>query len=520
MIASNRAALLSAQFQFDAQNQRIVALQAEQLRRDVAAQKRLNMLITAAGVAVVMLLVGLLVMAIRSRNRERRDAARLALINTDLVRALAAKAEFLASTSHEIRTPLNGILGMTQVMLAGSTLSDTMRSQVELVHDAGIAMRALINDILDVAKIENGNFSINPQPTLVAPLVSRVSRLFAAQAHGRGLTFTIDVAAMPDPMVLDPDRLTQIVFNLVGNALKFTHDGGVVVRVWRTDGATGDSAHELRLSVADTGIGIAPEWHGVVFEMFQQVDSTRSRQYAGTGLGLSIVKQLVTKMGGTIALESVEGVGSTFTVALPWVSATTGLDAAGLAVPTPAGAIVGPAREPEATLRHQRNPPEMRATTGPVTAALLGEPAARPAIIIADTMMRAAILSAIARLAGYAPQITTADHDATPLFDNAEACWLIDAGSAAVADHVIPAGTRIAGQIIIVGGEAGSGDQIGDSRNRVTRAPFVRNTIIAALRGAGGDYGEGSMTSDNGGVVAGTSEPMPAARSRRSAGRG
>jgi signal transduction histidine kinase len=483
--ASNRAALLAAQFRFDAQDQRILELRAEQLRRDVEAQRQLTLIISTAGGLVLALLLSLLLLTLRSRARERRDAQALAVTNSELVRALAAKAEFLASTSHEIRTPLNGILGMTQVMLADAKLPQPMRPQIELVHDAGTAMRALIDDILDVAKIEHGNFAVNLQPTMVDALVARVSRLFAAQAEGRGLTMDIDVATMPDPVMVDPDRLTQIVFNLVGNAMKFTHQGGVAIRLWRSnaDGIDDPLGNELRLSVRDSGIGIAPEWHDSIFDMFRQVDNTRSRNYAGTGLGLSIVRQLVTAMGGTIGVDSSEGEGATFTVILPWVTAT-GIRT----IDTSASTISN--LSPSST-----------------------------AVIVSDNPMRASMLVAIAARVGLRANAITSGEMVHYRAQPSPTIFLIDGADIGDVETLNAPAVFVTDTPVDDTSKGARSKDTGN--NRVTYVAFVRNVIEQALQRAvdknGNDSGVLSVTgrsADDAGPQGAVNAPRPSVRKK------
>lgn len=322
LIASNRAALLAAQFGYDAQNARIDRLKAEQLARSVAfEQQRAGMqraflifVLIAAGIALAAL-GSLLVVTIRARNRARRDEARLAVTNVQLEHALAAKSEFLASTSHEMRTPLNGIIGMSQILLADQSLPPRTRGQVELVHSAGATMRGLVDDLLDVAKIENGGFTISPQPTRVASVIEAAVAQFRPTAALEGLTMSSDVVLRDEEILLDAGRLRQIIVNLVGNAVKFTEHGGIRLSARHERDADGD---RLRIAITDSGVGIAPEWQQKIFEMFQQVDGSRTRKHGGTGLGLAITRQLARAMGGDITVHSTVGTGSTFTCDLPY----------------------------------------------------------------------------------------------------------------------------------------------------------------------------------------------------------
>ncbi len=321
-VAVNRAALLAAQFQLSAQEARIAQVRARALQRDLDYQRWLTLAVLVGGIAFAAALGAYLRTAVLARRRAEADRAQLALANADLERALAAKSEFLAATSHELRTPLNGILGMTQVLAADRTLGDRHREQVSVIHDAGGAMRSLVDDLLDVAKFEQGSFTLHPRPSDVAALTRRVARMFEDSAAERGLSLTLhhappfdaaEKSARPS-LLLDPDRVTQLLFNLVGNALKFTETGEIRIELARH----GDW---LELAVADTGVGIAPEHQALVFERFRQVDASRARAHGGSGLGLAITRSLAETMGGHVTLESALGVGSRFAIRLPWVEA-------------------------------------------------------------------------------------------------------------------------------------------------------------------------------------------------------
>lgn len=450
IVSSNRAALLAAQFQFEAQNTRIAELKAEGLEREVSYQRTVTLVLVAGGLVVLGLLAGLLVTAIRARNRARADAAVLAQTNQDLERALAAKTEFLASTSHELRTPLNGILGMTQVMLADSAASPRLRTQIELLHDAGTTMRALVDDILDVAKIEHGGFTITPKPTDADALIRRVVRLFEADAAKRGIALHVDLRCAGQ-LELDPDRLTQILFNLVGNAMKFTQEGSITVRAERS-GDGGALGEVLTIAVTDTGIGIAPEWHGAVFEMFRQVDGTRTRHYGGTGLGLAICRQLSRAMGGDIVLESAVGEGSTFTVTLP-------------AIPVAAEkAAIPPAGSGDA-----------HASAG--DDALV--PADADIAIVAIDPLRVAMLAAIARRAGRNVWIADTSDKIAAACSAKHLTLLVDeAASHSVASMAEACDGGERDMILVGDGTAGAeGVALGGSR----MVAFSRNALAQAL---------------------------------------
>jgi signal transduction histidine kinase len=221
-----------------------------------------------------------------------------------------AKTAFLATMSHEIRTPLNGVLGMAQVM-AGETLPEVQRERLEIIRQSGETLLALLNDILDLSKIEAGKLDLEKADFNMEALVRSTWSGFSALATQKGLAYELDIA--PDAVGVfhgDSIRLRQILSNLISNALKFTSHGAVTVKVWRDDGA-------MQFTVADTGIGIAQDALAKVFDKFVQADSSTTRRYGGTGLGLSICHQLARAMGGNIAVTSREGSGTTFHVSLP-----------------------------------------------------------------------------------------------------------------------------------------------------------------------------------------------------------
>jgi len=321
LATQTNTALMAARFDFANQELRIAKLKAEELRRGIAFEQararteRLVFLGAAAATAIVILMLAISLFTVRrSRNQVRAANEDLAVTNEALGKALAAKTEFLATTSHEIRTPLNGILGMTQVMLADARLDAAIRDRLTVVHGAGVTMKALVDDILDVAKIETGHLTIEEAPFDLAATIRDAATMWRAQAEARGLRFETALAGCPDCVVGDAARVRQIVFNLVANALKFTSAGQVSLSVTRVDD---DSNYAI--AVRDTGIGIAPDQRNAIFEAFRQADASTTRRFGGTGLGLSICRNLARAMGGDVAVDSVEGEGSTFTVTLPLV---------------------------------------------------------------------------------------------------------------------------------------------------------------------------------------------------------
>ncbi len=236
----------------------------------------------------------------------------LALIEATNAAASAnrAKSEFLANMSHEIRTPMNGVIGMTQ-LLADTQLTATQHEYVEVIRTSGKTLLALINDILDVSKIEAGRMELEVRDIDLRTTVAEAIATFGAQAAAKGLALGANVGPdVPSAVSADSVRLRQVLFNLIGNAIKFTSTGTITLDV-RLESAD-DVRALVRFSVRDTGIGIPPDRLDRLFKSFSQVDSSTTRHFGGTGLGLSIVKQLADLMGGEVGVESEVGKGSVF----------------------------------------------------------------------------------------------------------------------------------------------------------------------------------------------------------------
>ncbi|PZQ59772.1 MAG: hybrid sensor histidine kinase/response regulator [Phenylobacterium zucineum] len=247
---------------------------------------------------------------------EREDDLKGAMRDLEAARDAAnaanvLKTQFLANMSHEIRTPLNGVLAMAEVMALGQ-LDQVQRDRLDVIRRSGGLLLAVLNDVLDLSKIEAGKLTLFEDDFDVEQAIDQARENFAVMAQAKGLGFGIEVSDEARGWWRgDADRLRQVIGNLLSNAIKFTPQGSVTARV--DVGASGG----LRIVVSDTGVGIAPEKLPTLFEKFIQADSSATRRFGGTGLGLAICRELTQMMGGSIDVESREGHGSTFTVELP-----------------------------------------------------------------------------------------------------------------------------------------------------------------------------------------------------------
>jgi signal transduction histidine kinase/CheY-like chemotaxis protein len=318
--------------------------------------------------------------------REQREHAR------QLEESNRYKSEFLANVSHELRTPLNSILLLSKILREADTLTAEQQRQLQVIHEAGSDLKGLIDNILDLSKIEVGEVSFSLEQISVRNLLTELIELLSPQFDAKGLLLKAEYADdVPETFVSDLSKVRQIVKNFLSNALKFTHKGDVVIYAYRQ---TEQSTCPLCLAVRDSGIGIPPEKHDLVFEAFKQADGSTSREYGGTGLGLSISRKLAELLGGYIQLESEEGRGSTFTLCLP------------LEYDGPQPVVVSDlpqvAEEPSKHLLARQEMQESSSVTGPMQADFAGE-----RVLLVDDDLRN-LLALTPLLEGWGIEVTAA----------------------------------------------------------------------------------------------------------------
>ncbi|BET67333.1 hypothetical protein ASA1KI_22510 [Opitutales bacterium ASA1] len=292
----------------------------EKRRSTLQAQLR-SASVTAGITGVIALLMGAYTFTVMRRAVIALDReAELLRQKEHAERADREKSEFLANMSHEIRTPMNAVLGFAD-LLRGAVTTPKQRQYVDAINTSGRSLLSIINDILDLSKIEAGRIEIRLAPMSVRSVFDNVRTIFSQQAMERGLSLGFGLGEnVPPGLLFDAPRLRQILFNVVGNALKFTNEGSVSVRAEANLAHDDETKADLRITVSDTGIGIAPEHQEKVFEPFRQVGVGIDRKYGGTGLGLSITRRLTHALGGAVTLRSEPGVGTTFTFHFPRVA--------------------------------------------------------------------------------------------------------------------------------------------------------------------------------------------------------
>jgi CheY-like chemotaxis protein len=340
-----------------------------------------------------------------------RQRDELARAQADVQRASAYKSEFLANMSHELRTPLNSSLILARLLADNreGNLSSEQVKFAETIYSAGNDLLTLINDILDLSKIEAGRLELRSEDVPLQRLIDGLADVFKPIARDKGIDFSTEVEAqVPAAIATDPTRLQQILKNLISNALKFTERGGVSLRVRRA----GD---RVAFDVKDTGIGIPREQHGVIFEAFRQADGTTSRKYGGTGLGLSISRDLARRLGADLTLDSAPGRGSTFTVVVP-----ERLELAEDAAPPPLLSAAGDAGGPRPPAVAPASP---RTHASPSSE---GAGAGRRAILIVEDDERfAGVLERLARELEFEPIWVTTGEEALALAESARPSGIV-----------------------------------------------------------------------------------------------
>ncbi|MBL8615813.1 MAG: response regulator [Deltaproteobacteria bacterium] len=340
----------------------------------------------------------------RQQVEQARRAADEARAAADA--ANAAKSSFLANMSHELRTPMNGVLGLAEVLLHGKNLTEAQRLQLRTIHESGRTLVSLLNDILDLSKVESGHVQLDELPWAVPTALEEVRQLFGQSAARKGLVLRTRCGPEVPPLLLgDPARVRQVLLNLVGNAIKFTAAGEVEL-------SAALSGPTLRLSVRDTGIGVDVDAQQRIFEPFTQADSSTSRRHGGTGLGLAICSRLVGLMGGRIELQSAPGLGSRFTVCLPLRPAPPGTappaDPAPVGPPPdvlPGGSAPLPAPDGPLPAPEGPPPPDAAPTNTPAAPAARAVAAKPRCLLVEDVAVNQVVATMMMERLGFSVEV-------------------------------------------------------------------------------------------------------------------
>lgn len=279
---------------------------------DITTGAMSRWLVVGLSFALIMLTAG----AATFQREMERAAIKLSEARIEAEAANRAKSDFLAKMSHEIRTPMNGVLGMAE-MLESSSLDDQQKLYAKTISASGTSLLAIINDILDLSKIEAGRLSFENEPIELKGFIDQINMLFQTSAKQKQLDFLVSYDEdLPAEVIGDAGRIRQILINLIGNALKFTHEGHIKIKV---GGGANNTIADLEFTVEDTGIGVPADKVEDIFNKFEQVETSTTRRFEGAGLGLSISRQLAHTMGGELTMQSVqnEGCSFTFKVSLP-----------------------------------------------------------------------------------------------------------------------------------------------------------------------------------------------------------
>ena len=269
-------------------------------------------------------------------EESRLKAQRLEAENRQILEANRIKSQFLANMSHELRTPLNAVIGFADLLQSGAVDADPAKRRVFLGHigTSGRHLLRLINDLLDLSKVESGRFEFFPEPLDLTALVHDVIGTLSPASQAKQITVDTEIDPVLNPLVHDPARLKQVLYNYLSNAIKFTGERGRVTVRARPEGAT-----RFRLEVEDTGIGIAADDLPRLFTEFQQLDASASKRHQGTGLGLALTRRLVEAQGGSVGLRSEPGVGSVFHLVLDRVQTARAMRERDAAVSQPAALL-------------------------------------------------------------------------------------------------------------------------------------------------------------------------------------